>query len=311
MSDTKNKRMIDFRRITLEDKPLYDAALASEGERGCEFSFANLYLWGRQSIALVDESILIFSQFDRRSIYPYPLGRHDVHSAFDAIIADSRERGIACRISGITEAAKETLERFYPGRFRYHCDDGSFDYVYSIDDLADLPGKRFDGKRNHLRRFRDAFPDCATVPITDENTSEALAFLDEWYEERLSKNPDSDFHMERAALTKALRDREALQLIGLMLKGGDRVLALTMASRLTEDTLDVHFEKARTDVQGAYAAINCAFARYVRETRPEIRFLNREEDMGLEGLRRAKRSYHPRHMIKKYWACLLEEEYDY
>ena len=311
MAGTKPERKINFRHITLADKPIYERYLAESGERGCEFSFANLYLWGRQGIAVTEENILIFSQFNRRSVYPFPLGTHEVHSALDAIIFDAKERGIACRISGITDEAKTTLEQFYPGKFRYHCDEGAFDYVYSIDDLADLPGKKFDGKRNHLRRFRDAFPDCTAEPISDSNSTEVEQFINEWYENRLKENSDADFHMERAALAKAMRDREALGLIGLAVRGGGQVLAMSLASKLSEDTMDVHFEKARSDVQGAYAAINCALANYIRANHPDIRYLNREEDMGLEGLRRAKRSYHPHHMIKKYWACLLEEEYDY
>ena len=290
---------------------MYEKFLAESGVRGCEFSFANIYLWGRQSIAVQDENLLIFSQFNRRSVYPFPLGRQDVHAAFDAIIEDARERGIACRISGITDEGREILENFYPGRFRYHCDEAAFDYVYSIDDLADLAGKKYDGKRNHLRRFRDAFPDCAQEVLTDKNIAEAEKFVDEWYETRLLENPNADLHMERAALTKALRDREALELVGLMLRAQGRILALTMASRLSADTMDVHFEKAHSDIQGAYAAINCALARYIRDEYPEIRYLNREDDMGIEGLRRAKRSYYPHHMIEKCWACLLVEEYDY
>jgi len=75
--------------------------------------------------------------------------------------------------------------------------------------------------------------------------------------------------------------------------------------------MDVHFEKARPDVDGAYAVINCEFARYIRQKHPYIRFLNREEDMGLEGLRKAKESYYPHHMTEKCWACLLEDGYDY
>ena len=96
-----------------------------------------------------------------------------------------------------------------------------------------------------------------------------------------------------------------------MLLDGDRVLAFTMGSRLSADTVDVHFEKARADVNGAYTAINCEFARYIRAKHPDIRFLNREEDMGLEGLRKAKQSYRPHHMVEKCWACLLEDGYDY
>ncbi|MBR2965820.1 MAG: DUF2156 domain-containing protein [Clostridia bacterium] len=310
MIGTREKK-INFKQISLSDKPVYEKYLAQSGVRGCEFSFANLYLWGRQNIAVTDEAILIFSQFNRRSIYPYPLGSHDVHAALDAIIDDARARGIACRISGITEDAKATLEEFYPEKFRYHTDEGSFDYVYSVDDLADLPGKKYDGKRNHIRRFCDAFPDYTAEPISDDNTAEVSAFVENWYERRLADNPDADFHMERAALTRALANREALELEGLVIRGGGEILAMTLASRLSPDTFDVNFEKARGDIQGAYAVINCEFAKYIRKNHPEICYLDREEDMGLEGLRRAKRSYHPHHMIKKYWACLLEECYDY
>ena len=117
--------------------------------------------------------------------------------------------------------------------------------------------------------------------------------------------------MERAALDRAYRHYSELGLAGLLLLDGDSTLAFTMGSRLSADTLDVHFEKARSDVNGAYTAINYEFARYIRERMPSIAFLDREEDMGLEGLRRAKRSYRPHHMIEKCWACLLESGYDY
>jgi len=311
MINTKNEKKIDFRRIRPEDKPLYESRLASEGERGCEFSFANLYLWGRQSFAEFEGQVLLFSQFDRRSVYPYPVGHGDKRAAIEAIIEDSRARGIPCRISGITDEAKETMEELFPNRFRYHSDEGSFDYVYSIDDLADLPGKKYDGKRNHLRRFREAYPDCKVEPIDASNISDAEKFAEDWYARRLAENPDADFYMERAALTKALRNGEALALEGVVLRSGGEILAITLASRLSHDVFDVHFEKARGDVQGAYAAINCEFAQYIRRKHPEVRYLDREEDMGLEGLRRAKKSYHPIRMIKKCWACLLEDGYDY
>ena len=117
--------------------------------------------------------------------------------------------------------------------------------------------------------------------------------------------------MEEIAIERALRDREVLGLEGLTVTDGDRILAMTIGSRLSHDTFDIHFEKARADVQGAYAAVNCEFARYLREKYPEVKFLDREEDMGLEGLRRAKRSYYPHHMVEKYWAHLLEDGYEY
>ena len=311
MTETKLINKIDFAPLSIEDKELYESYLAAESLRGCEFSFANLYLWGRQSFAVVHNHIALFSQFNRRSVYPYPIGVGDKRAVIDSIIADSKARGISCRITGLSEEAREEIEEMYPGKFRFHSDEGSFDYVYDINDLADLVGKRYQAKRNHLNRFKEAFPSCKAEPICESNISMVREFANDWYASRLKENPDADYHMERAALEKAFRDYKRLGMEGLALISGDEVLGFTFASRLSFDTFDVHFEKALSEVQGSYAAINQALARYIRDKYPSVRYLDREEDMGLEGLRKAKLSYHPHHMVKKWWACLLEEGYDY
>ena len=311
MIETKSPAKIEFRSFTLDDKSVYRQYLFDANERGCEYSFANLYLWGRQSLCLLHDHIVLFSQFDRRSVYPYPVGRGDKKAVLDAIIADASERGIPCRITGISEAERQIIEALYPGKFRFHCDEASFDYVYAIDDLAELKGKKYHGKRNHVNRFQQTFPDYTVEPICQKNISVARQMASDWYHAQLQKNPNGDYHMEQAALEKAFRDYEVLELEGLILLNGSDVLAMTLASRLSEDTFDVHFEKARSDVNGAYAVINYEFARYIRAKYPNVRFLNREEDMGLEGLRKAKQSYHPHHMVEKCWACLLEDGYDY
>ncbi len=309
--ETNLMTKIDFAPITLRDKALYESYLSGDRERGCEFSFANLYLWGRQRFAVLHDHVVLFSQFDRRSVYPYPLGKGDKKAVLEGIIADAKERGIPCRITGLGETARQTIEELYPNRFRFHCDEGSFDYVYAIDDLADLKGKKYHGKRNHLNRFVEAFPEYTAEPIGEENLSQARQMVKDWYDTRLRENPNADYHMEQAALEKSFRAYRELEMEGLVLRNGEEILAVTLASRLSEDTFDVHFEKARLDIQGAYAAINCELARYIRSNYPNVRYLNREEDMGLEGLRKAKQSYHPHHMVRKCWACLLEDGYDY
>jgi len=311
MAEAIKEKMIEFSRLRLCDKELYEKYLFAEQNRGCEYSFANIYLWGRQSFAVLDDHIVLFSQFDRKSVYPYPLGSGDKRAVLDAIIDDSHARGIPCRITGLSAEGQAEIERLYPGRFRFHHDEGSFDYVYSIDDLAELKGKKYHGKRNHLYRFKEAYPACTVQPICDDNIAAVKDMIDAWYRMRTEENPNSDYHMERAALEKALVDRRELQMEGLALILDGEVLAVTLGSRMSCDTFDVHFEKARSDVNGAYTAINYEFAGYIREKYPEVKFLDREEDMGLEGLRRAKRSYHPHHMVEKCWACLLEDGYDY
>ena len=303
--------MIDFQKLDLENKSRYDAILQHCNNRGCEYSFVNLFLWGRQKAAFYQDHLVFFSQFNKRSVYLFPVGQGDLRPVVEAIIHDAQMRGIPCRFTGLTHDDCAKLEQLFPGRFRYHIDRDTFDYIYAIEDLTTLAGRRFQKKRNHLNRFRADHPDHRLVPITDENTPMVTEMVEKWYELRLQENPHGDFKLEQAALTKALRHRKELEMEGLLLMDGEQLLAMSMGSRLNADTFDIHFEKALEANDGTYAAMNQGFAQYLHEKYPEIRFLNREDDMGLEGLRRAKMSYNPEHMIEKSWVCLLEDCYEY
>ena len=302
--------MISFHRVCLEDKPLYDSILMTCPERGCEYSFANLFLWGRQEIAFLDDCVVFFSHFFGRSVYPYPIGSGDKRAALEAILADSRQRGIPCRITGMTEADRQELEDLFPDRFSIRPARDSFDYVYTVDALADLKGKKLQKKRNHVNRFRTEHPDYRVEPICCKNVSRIQHMVNDWYVSRKLSDPEGDYFLESLAMAKAFRHYDALNMEGIALLEGDRVLAVTMGSRMAPMMMDVHFEKAVEDVPGAYNTVNAEFARHIRLKFPEVRFLNREDDMGLEGLRTAKLSYLPDHMIEKYQACLMEDIYE-
>lgn len=302
--------MIPFHRTSIEEKAQYENYLLAAPERGCEYSFANLYLWGRQEVAFLRGCVAYFSHFYGRTVYPYPIGDGDKRAVLEAIIADSRERGIPCRISSITEADREELVRWFPGKFRIRPARDFFDYVYSIDALADLKGKKLQKKRNHFNRFRANHPDYRVEPITRKNIPLAQNMVNDWYTARQKTDPDGDYLLESLAIAKAFRHFEELGMEGLLLLDGEEVLAMTMGSRLSADTFDIHFEKAREDADGAYPAINCEFARYLLLKYPDVKFLNREDDMGLEGLRKAKLSYYPDHMVEKYKALLGEDIYE-
>lgn len=298
--------MISFSRLQLSQKAQYDDILFACPPRSCEYSFDNLYLWGRQEAAFFPGGIAFFSHFYGKSVYPYPIGTGDRRAIVEAVIQDARERGIPCRFTSLTRPETEELESWFPGRFLFRPDRDGFDYVYAIDDLADLKGRKFQKKRNHVHKFQTTHPDCLSVPLEKENLPQAQEMVDEWFRQRLEEDPHGDYLLERLALGRAFRHFEALGMEGLMLVENGQVLAVTMASRLSENTMDVHFEKAREDVDGAYAAVNCEFARHLRMKYPQIAFLNREDDLGLPGLRQAKLSYQPHHMEEKYNAYLAE-----
>ncbi len=300
--------MLEFRRLTPADREVYNALLAAGREPGCEYSFANLCLWGRQRVVFREGFCLIFSQFDRRSIYAYPLGTGDEKAALDALMADARQRGIPFRLAGMTAEECARLEAYYPGKFHFHTDRGSFDYVYAIDALADLKGKRYQSKRNFVNRFRANHPDSRCLPLDSRTLPLARSMAELWYAHRQAADPTADFALERLALDRAFSGCDQLGLEGVLLVEDDRCLAFSLGSRLREDTFDIHFEKALDSADGAYACINQSFARALREKYPALQYLNREDDMGIPGLRKAKLSWNPHHLVEKHWARLWEDD---
>lgn len=299
--------MIEFHRIKPDQKQQYEQILFSCPPRGCEYSFANLYLWGRQEVAFLHGCVAFFSHFYGRSLYPYPVGNGDRRAVLEEILLDAKDRGIPCRLSGLTDADREELEAWFPGKFLLRTSRDSFDYVYAIDDLADLRGRKFQKKRNHANRFRSEHPDYQVLPLSVCNMAQGQHMINDWYINRMKEDPQGDYLLENIALARAFQYYEALGMDGILLTEGGRVLAVTMGTRIACDTFDIHFEKAREEVDGAYTVVNQEFARYLRLKYPEVKFLDREEDMGLEGLRKAKLSYNPHHMIEKHHATLAED----
>lgn len=300
--------MIDFHRLTDADLQKYLQHVPCCENRGCEYSFVNLRIWGRQQAAFEDGFLILFSQFDRFSVYPFPLGRGDVKPILDRMILDARSRGIPFRLSSLTKSDCDLIEALYPGRFQFHTDRDSYDYIYRTEDLASLRGKRYQSKRNFVNRFHLNHPECKYLPLDSSTETLAKDVAAQWMAEKLADDPLADFHLERTALERAFAHREGLGLEGMVLVENDRPIAMTMGSRLCRNTFDIHFEKAVAGYDGAYAAINQAFARYLQEKYPEVEYLNREDDMGIPGLRKAKLSYHPDHLVEKYWARLWEED---
>jgi hypothetical protein len=292
--------MINFKDFNLTDKPIYDGYKKKSSKRGCEMSFGNLFLWGRQQMAEVHGHLAFFATFSK-SFYPFPFGDGDKRAVIDALMLDSKERGIDFVLTSLSESDKQTLESLYPERFEFTTDIGSYDYVYDIEDLATLAGKKYHKKRNHLNNFIKANPDYRVEPISKKNINDATTMVIGWYNQ---KGEDHSLSYEKAVFGRAMDNFDGLGLEGLVLYSGEQVIAVTFASLYEEDTFDVHFEKAVPTIDGAYTAINYEFARYIKAKYPQVKFLNREEDMGIEGLRRAKESYYPHHQIVKYKAKL-------
>lgn len=289
--------MINFTKLDAKEKDLYIDILSGDEERGCGHTYQNFYIWGNQKGAIIDNHALFFSCFDK-CFYPFPVGVGDKKAVIDKIILDSKERGIPCLLTGLIDKDIEVLNALYPDEFLIKETRSSWDYVYDINDLADLPGKKYHKKRNHLNNFIKEYDGYIVKEITPSDTDELKAFAIQWFKEKAEVSGE-DYSLEKDALFCALDNYSLLGFVGVYIEFKGEIIAFTFASRKTIDTFDVHFEKALKAHQKAYPAINNEFAKFIRDRYPETKFLNREEDMGIEGLRKAKESYYPHHMVKR------------
>ncbi len=296
--------MLDFKSITPSDRALYEKYLQNSERRGCEYSFLNVFLWGEQQFALTNGCLILFSRFGDYLAYSYPLGNGDRKSAIEKIIEDARERGIECRLNGVMPTEKEFIETTFPNTFEFSTNRDTYDYIYDLEALSTLAGKKYHSKRNFINRFYENYPDSVTEELNSDNVHLALKMAEEWFSEKEALLGADTFSLEKEAIRRLATSFAELSPEGLLLKNGDDILAFTVGTHFYNDTFDVHFEKALRDSDGAYPLINREFARHIKEKYPEVKFLDREEDMGLEGLRKAKESYRPLYNLEKWRAKL-------
>ena len=299
-----------FKRPELSDRQWVNDLLSREGSRACEHNFASIYLWATaypQKIARVGDRLLVEMLGGPGLSHLFPMGSGPLAPALDTAKADAADHGAPLTLICLTAEQKTQLEEEFHGRFTFQEDRDGFDYLYTVDKLADLAGKKLHAKRNHINRFVENNPTWTYEEITPATLPECLEMDKEWYRRSLQREGDAeerDLGDEGIALRTAMEHYEELGLEGGLIRVYGEVVAFTIGDRLSADTYDVHFEKAYGELQGAYAMINREFARWVRARHPEIRYLNREDDMGVEGLRKAKQSYYPDLMVEKHTAVM-------
>lgn len=290
--------MLEFKKPELSDMKWAAEAFSYAQNMNCEYTFGAVYMWqAAYSTQIAKCGGFIICRWDRgeKIKYSLPIGTGDFKSAVDEIIADASSLGITPRIYGVTQTYKEKLESLYPGKFCYLCDDGNFDYIYNAADLAVLSGKKYHSKRNHIASFKRTYPDWHFEEITGENISECIDLHTKWIETKGNDAPDYSYEFE-AALA-GLESYETLGLRGGLVRVGDEAVAYTFGEKLSDECFVCHFEKAPADMRGAYAIINQEFAKRLYED--GFSYINREEDLAIDGLRRAKQSYHPAIWLKK------------
>lgn len=296
--------MIPFKPVELCDRTWVQPLIRAEDSRSADHSFANIFVWDetfRQEIAPVCGCLAIRLGYEGDPFYAYPIGGGDTKAAILALREDAQAHGVPLRLRGITAGHLDQIKAMFPGEFILTDDRYVYDYVYSAEKLATLEGKKLHAKRNHINRFLEENPDWRFDPVTPADLKECAAFTEEWLQLNAGEHPEQ-YADEQIALKRAFTHFHALGLEGGILRSEGRVIGYTVGEKLNSDTYIVHFEKAHYDIQGSYAIINREYVRWIMERYPEVKYINREDDIGHENLRRAKESYYPEFLLDKHTA---------
>ena len=297
--------MISFKDITLADKDTITSFTMKSDRRNCDLSFSNLCSWRflyDTKFAVVDNFLVFKFWAGEQLAYMMPIGTGDLKAILRKLIEDAdKEKQSFCTL-GVCSNMRVDLETTLPSQFVFTEDRDYADYIYLKSDLSTLKGKKFQSKRNHINRFRNTYPDYEYTPITPDRIQECLDLEAEWCKVNNCDQQEGTGN-ERRALIYALHNFEALGLTGGILHVNSKIVAFTFGMPINHETFGVHVEKADTNIEGAYAMINYEFANRIPE---QYIYINREEDLGIEGLRKAKLSYQPVTILEKYMACLQD-----
>jgi len=293
--------MMDFKPVLLSDREWMEPLIKAGNMDACIYNFTTIFIWQDSALAravrMNDYLVVKYGCESDRVYYGYPMGHGDVRPVLEAMMEDAGANGSHFVIGGILPEQQAVLESLWPGHFRFTENRNNWDYIYSLDKLIDLGGKKLHGKRNHIARFKDE-GDWSYEEITRENLEECWQMNLEWCRQN-GCGKDPSLESESCAVRCAFKNYWALGLEGGLLRKGGRVIAFTMGEPLNSDTYVSHIEKAFGEIQGAYPMINQQFAMQIRAKHPEMLFVNREEDTGDEGLRKAKLSYIPDKMAHR------------
>ena len=297
-----------MQKLTCTDKPMFDKFFRSRYYENSGYTFTNFFMWRKMRDyhwAIEDDVLYIFSS------------NEEIFAAWQPICEPEKMQDAITKILRVVEEQRgdkkfmfvvvekifaDELARYPHAEFDITPERDRFDYVYLAQDLISLSGRKFHGKKNHLNAFRKEYPDARYVSITEKIIPKCREELNNWYEMQRRANPDNAFICyEQAAIHEIFDHFDAFKLKGGAIMIDNKVVAFTFGERLNSDTAVIHVEKADLNIRGIYAAIN---QNFVEHEWSDMIYINREEDMGIDGLRRAKESYRPVKLIEKFNAQL-------
>lgn len=290
-----------FKPLELRDKEVFKAFLSQDPPQASEVTFTNLFIWRHHYQPLwkswQDCILIVLHPKGKTPVGLAPFGPGNKEKAFNRFVEILQSATQTVQMDRVTESF---LHQYIdPDRYAWVLDRDNCDYVYKTKDLIHLSGKRYHRKKNHLNRFIKSFS-FEYQPLDQDLVECVLEMQAAWCAMRECREKP-DLLSEDHAVFEALTLFEELDYQGGAIVMEGRVEAFSIGESLNKDTAVVHVEKANTDIPGLYAAINQRFCQHAWK---HMTYVNREQDLGINGLRKAKESYLPHHMVNKYKVTL-------
>ncbi len=277
----------------------------AENSRSADYCFGNFYLWDKrfeQYVTVIGSRLVTLLTRGGETWFAFPVGSGDLSPALDFMKDFCREKGIPLKICGICNEQLPLPD----GEFEIFPDRAFSDYIYDIDKLSSFSGKQLHGKKNFCNRFEKEH-DWRFEPINAGNISCCEDMLSLWHSAE-DKRLDTNIVYENDALRRAFESFEVLGLEGGILFADGKAVGFSIGELIGGDTFCVHFEKAFTDIPGAYPMVCREMSKMIKAKHHNIRYVNREDDMGLESLRKSKLSYKPEFILEKHIAIWQERK---
>ena len=296
---------LDFKDITLSSEELINGYIKQWNCENAEFSFAHMYIWGCDGEIQYSEGdgcLYIKLDFAGEDTFFWPPFPKDEKTDYRKALLDACEymknNGIKPVFRSVAAPFDEMMRKACP-ELELVPNRKNFDYIYLSESLITLKGKKLHGKRNHINKLLREHPDFVYENLTKDHYEECMAVYDEWCMDH--KEITITQYDERSSVERALLNLEDLGLTGGAIRIGGVIKAFTVGEKTLPHMSQIHIEKAAKDIDGLYPLIN---QKYAEANCADTTYINREEDMGLEGLRKAKQSYNPYKMTEKYDAAL-------
>ena len=303
MPNMCTRESLTFHPLTPDDRKRVQAVTLGSGRRNCNFNFANLIgwqFWFNTEVCICHEVVVFRFHLDGRRAYMLCSASAPSAGLLELLCHDATTTGGPLHLLAMEDEPAAAVKALMPERVTVEPRRNQYDYIYLREDLAKLKGGSLKAKRNHVNKFLSMYPDFDYRPLEPSLFDECRRLARTWRTEVEESQHDSDYELTADAEARAMENVfthwQQLDAIGGSIFVDGRMVAFTYGAPVTHDAFDVCVEKANRRIDGAFNIINQQFAAHLPE---QYVYLNREEDMGLEGLRKSKLSYHP-HILLSY-----------